>query len=538
MQNRPNEHDMDRVFRDGLGNAEEPTPMHLWDGVSAATRSSRTRIWWITGSLLTIIAITAIYFWTGPLAPNPENIQPTAASGNTESANATLANDPSPNGDGLSSMAAVANDENDVRSENMGSKQATEEQESRAREENAPEDNNRANPTGSIAPGRQSDPASFTPGNASTPPISPNPALRSYTDVQTSTTDAQSSGMNTSGTAASSNPDGSQSESLAQQSGTPKETGSASDTNEETPENPVNNSSAAGPLSTEMNERSVSAAEGSATDPSMNKSSILEMSLARVSPLGRPEAINGLPTPVDSFPDYVQKHQKIFWSVGVSGGLYLPFRMIPGNEPSDFLKSGSSIRPGYMMGAHVRMEFRDFDLTVGLESSRFTEDFSWSETTLQTVMQYDSIGVYYDSTQGSWVTIYDSIPVTTNVTEDFARTNTYTALSIPFQFGWNHSWHRFSLGVGVGGVLHIQRKYTGGILAQQGEEERSLDSYYRTWRADLQFGLRASYALNDRWRIFGASAIRMPVSLSTSDGAPVPHRISGASLNVGLEYSF
>lgn len=536
MQNRPNEHEMDRVFRDGLGNAEEPAPMHLWDGVSAATRSSRTRIWWITGSLLAIIAITAIYLWTGPLAPNPEDIQPTADSGNTVSANPTLANDPTPKGDGLSSM--VVNDENDVRSENMGSEQATDEQENRVQEENASEDNNRANASDNAAPERQSDPTFFTAGNASTPPADPNPALRSSTDVQTSATDTQSAVMNPGGTAASSNPDGSQSESMAQQNETPQETGAASDTNEETPENPVDNSSAAAPLSTEVNERSVSAIERSVTDPSMNKSSVLEMSLARVSPLGRPEAISGLPTPVDSIPDYVQKHKRVFWSAGVSGGLYLPFRMISGNEPSDFLKNSSSIRPGYMMGAHARMEFRDFDLTVGLESSRFTEDFSWSETTQQTVMQYDSIGVYFDSTQGSWVTIYDSVAVTTSVTEDFVRSNTYSALSIPFQFGWNHSWHRFSLGVGVGGVLHIQRKYTGSILAQQGDDERSLDSYYRTWRADLQFGLRASYALNDRWRIFGACAIRMPVSLSTSDGAPVPHRISGATLNVGLEYSF
>jgi hypothetical protein len=525
---------MDELFRSRLKDAEETPPMHLWEGINAASGSKKGGSWliWVLagGVLLAIVArLMVVEYYTGSTDTqhaeattiNAENGMPaatgpdaSAANGSATAAVPSLANGgPSPSG-----LPATA----DAETNNTDTPATSGKPNPGANAESAPSSNSYNSTTGQNAPNKPflnpgaPSVGNTTGGNGKGNGIGPGPEKGSTSTTAATSTAATTSGRNIKPEIdyGKANPQGSTSGGAAKVS--------------------RSGVTAGGTRSSDL------AAQPSPAEQAQKRAAVSEMlekgiprgaGLLPESPLPAFRDTNATP----QFPPH-KATRSLKFTVGAYGTTALQSRMF-GSTNADAFRQQTRIRPVAGAGALARLVIQPVGtISAGIEWSRFTEEQDFQSVQLTTTLQYDSVGVVYDST-GGYTVIYDTVAYTQYDTTAHMQSNSYTLISVPLMVGWQMEWRRFALGIEAGPVLHLVRKYSGNLYGTgtgQDPDATALDAYYTKWKLDLQASLRLEYALSNRWSVFGNFYGRFSPSKLGED---LPHRFVRAGFGVGITYT-
>ncbi len=257
------------------------------------------------------------------------------------------------------------------------------------------------------------------------------------------------------------------------------------------------------------------------------------------------------------------------FAIGVYGTYLQPQRHFA-QEPSSS-QTNAYVQPsqmkmhhGYATGMALTYQFQKHIYGVGaIEYMSFKEEMKYSRA-----QEYANYSYYNltDSVQvienGDTTLVGITIPVVydTNYTyqgHNRKQVNTYSTLQIPLLLGANQSVNKWTFGIEAGPVLHIAKWYRGDlrtndlIVASADTSSQSLNvseqkingtqistsAYYKNWNLDLHTGLRIGYNITDKWQIALGGQYRWMMR-RTQDQVLSRHRMALPGVSFGLYYQF
>lgn len=183
--------------------------------------------------------------------------------------------------------------------------------------------------------------------------------------------------------------------------------------------------------------------------------------------------------------------------------------------------------------------FSRWSFHTGVEFSQENAVQEYTETITNTTFQYDSIGAVFDSLNQVWVTIYDTVEVTSQIKQNYRAENNSSQIRIPFGVMFHIPVGlRSELGVNLSGLVGIRVRNSGSLLINnQGNSVVANDAYSR-FNFGLRTALRYTYRLNERYSIYAEPYFGIGLNNQAGSSVPFEMRFNNSGIRVGLRRSF
>ncbi|MFN0033315.1 MAG: hypothetical protein ACKVOR_14225 [Flavobacteriales bacterium] len=232
---------------------------------------------------------------------------------------------------------------------------------------------------------------------------------------------------------------------------------------------------------------------------------------------------------------------------------------------SDITMEVPALTTGFGIGAGVVWQPKHFLYAMtGVELTNFKEDHRWNDYFTQTEVLYE--GYYQDTTykyvdNDTLLSIAQvPIPVDTAVaaySQQRNQRNSYSAIQVPVLLGISWQHNRWTVGAEGGVMLKVQRNFSGyyyrdDVIVNGTEttdipplvaanayimegEEVSTQQYYNSWKLDYHLGLRMAYSFNQHWQIAAGAHYRWMHFDARNDFVPA-HTLRTPGINLGFFY--
>jgi hypothetical protein len=257
------------------------------------------------------------------------------------------------------------------------------------------------------------------------------------------------------------------------------------------------------------------------------------------------------------------------FSIGLYGTYFQPqrhFTQQPSTSQSYGYVQPSQIKmhTGYATGIALTYQIQKHIYGVGaIEYMSFKEDMKYSQAQEHANYSYynltDSVQVIEN---GDTTTVAVTIPVVYDTTYTYQghntkQINTYSTFQIPLLLGANQTINKWTFGVEAGPVVHITKWYNGDlrsndiIVASADTSAQSMgatsqriagsqistSNYYKNWNLDLHTGVRIGYNLSSNWQVALGGQYRFMMR-RTQDQVLSRHRMALPGVSFGLYYQF
>jgi hypothetical protein len=519
---RRDENNIDKLFRQKLHDAEEETPLHLWEGIRSRTQRKKRRFIWLglVAALLTGIAVWVI----NHNGENQEVIAEIAGATHNEK-NTGNAESKTNNNDNTGTAPVKA----DISADSSAFK-----------DYNTPvssvESENDAVPSAAKTDAKNR-------AVLSQKPITPPPGAQTTPVISDTRTTNNSIGQKKN----------SAKDSTSDKSGSPLLTG------------PLSRQSIFGPepkLADGANPARPNHTEEHAEAPALSPGSFAAIEDAvlkdDLAPISLPHTLSNNP-----------KQDPSNWSFGVYGLMTTPYHGASKGhnaEQINALLSRTETHTGFGIGATLNYRIQpNIYIGAGIEAHSFSETHHWQDTSgFSGYFQEISYDIVYPEPGGPPVTIttIDTVFREDIQYSDHHMTNKYISVNMPLLFGWQKQYKKFMFGLEAGPVFRVHRLYKGAFVfavsdvnsidelaflppltsnnainENTGQNTNvGLGDYYTRWKSDLHIGLNLGYQMNRNWS--AAMTIFYRQSAIIDKGNPLAHRMVQPGMRVGVLYHF
>jgi hypothetical protein len=285
------------------------------------------------------------------------------------------------------------------------------------------------------------------------------------------------------------------------------------------------------------------------------------------------ELLNDEPAPM-SITDAVLQNNSLNtlpWQIGLYGLLTTPYHSeSKGHNPEQIeaLLSRTKTHPGAGVGLGISYRILPtISIGAGLELYSFKEDHSWHDTTgYAGYFEEVSYETYYPNPDSSPVLIMvvDTIYNEEVSTVSKRTTNVYSSINVPILIGIHRQHRKLTYGLEFGPVIRLQRGYQGSFVfpgadlvpfnqntsspdllenysqlqvLSRPDVSVSLQDYYTRWRTDIHVGLQLGYQLKPNLSLGLGLFYRQSVRV-IDKGSALAHRMVQPGLRFGVNYHF
>lgn len=239
--------------------------------------------------------------------------------------------------------------------------------------------------------------------------------------------------------------------------------------------------------------------------------------------------------------------KKLQWEIGLSGGinqLAFKYNSTAFSDIVSLKENSESTLIGTSFSVNTKALFDEkWVVSTGLEYHKFSQKFEFEQQTLGQVLKENQLlTIWVDaSTSDTLGQRFDDTLVNSRTIRNVLNYNDFRQISIPIEFGWQHSSQKWIYGIMVGGVLNFTTRQEGKSLNLNGEIAEINQGIDSAPFKKIAIGLRISpfigYQINEKWSLSLRPQAAIQSSGYSVDQLELRSRLRMFNLSFGVNHT-